>query len=192
MKMYIRTYGFYEDRRNEDYVSWINTEGQGFMRLKKMNELVCFPNHGVSHLKYSLDFSDNPAKLIDECAQFARDYMEPGAVLLSDGKCDCMLTQRAHTNAFSSWPREREFIVLFNARPVGVSYHSDHIIDVGFDRYYLEYNPDSIIVWDADRYYDALGDKYELWGIYNNTDKFLSFTDDVMARRTEEGLETAL
>ena len=191
-KHFIRTYGFYEDRRNASYVPWTNTEGKMFKRLLEPSEMMCFPNHAVAHYRRSLGKVDDPVALIEECAEFAREYPEPGAVLIHGDHDDFMLTQPIRTNVFSTYPREREFIVIFNARPMPVVCDTDNVIDVGYDRYRVKYCPDSIIIWDAERYYRQLGHKYELWGIYRNTTKFVSFTDDVMARREGDEIVTAL
>ena len=192
MKMYVRTYGFYEDRRNVSYVPWTNTDGRMFRRLESLSESICFPNHAVCHHRYSLGKVRDSARIVEECAKFTKEYLEPCIVILSDGKNDYGLTQSVRTNVFASWPREREFFILFNARPEKDLYNLDHILNIGYDRYSIAYDPNSIIVWDAEHYLDDLGDKYELWGIYNNTGKFISFTDDVLARRTGKGLVTAL
>lgn len=193
MQKYVRTYGFYEDKRCEPrLIPWDNGDGIKQYRLDRASDMMCFPNHFVAHFRYALDKSNDPVQLLQECAEFASEYPDPCAVLLSGNGKDHVLTQKVHTLVFAKMPRDREFMILFNARPTSCALSPNFIIDVGFDRYGIKYDPDSIIVWDGDRYQEALGDKYKLWGIYNNTGIFKSFSDDLLAYRTDDGLITAL
>ena len=195
MRMLFRTFSGYEDFSVitlDDYINLCNRHWRlahaprelgievVYSETEKLNSrcLLGADHYGECNLSEEPDWR----KLFVDAAKFASEYFEIGCVTLndmSDENCRPeILTESAYLNAYKNCLGYNSFYILFNARPIRVC--RDNIITIGRDRYSLERDQGSAIVWNLDKYADLDLSDYTLWGIEHNTKSSASCTDDVM------------
>ena len=91
-------------------------------------------------------------------------------------------------NAYSGLGNISSFFIIFNARP-SRAMGGDQILTVGYDKYSLVRDSDSIIVWNLDHFADVHLDGYTFWGIRHETEHGYSHTDDELVGVCSDGRE---
>ena len=134
-----------------------------------------FDSYNERPLSSEIDWKD----LFRECVKFAQDYFEVGFVTFFDGKESSILTEHAYLNAYNKIADPNSFYIFFNARPAHIG-NENNVVRVGYDEYAFIYDPDSVIVWNLDRFAFLAKNDRTLWGIRHDTNRNNSVTGDEM------------
>lgn len=125
-----------------------------------------------------------------EWAEYMRSCSDIGCITFCDKdfKNKFILTDNVFMNAYSGLGNISSFFIIFNARP-SRAIGGDQVLTVGYDKYSLVRDSDSIIVWNLDHFADVHLGGYTFWGIRHGTEHGYSHTDDELVGVRSDGRE---
>ncbi|MCQ2570769.1 MAG: hypothetical protein MJ154_00765 [Candidatus Saccharibacteria bacterium] len=180
--MFFRTFGDFENPPKKHlYDFWQESEklphidgipdnlGKGIIFSDSINFNSRCSIHGDHYREYNMKEHDNWRSFFADTLKFMCEYPDIGVATFHTGydtSTYYVVTEHASLNAYKPFGKGgiNPFFIIFNAMPTKNRFNN--YLRVGYDRYAIDCNQKSVIVWNLDDYKDlpCLED-FTIWGV---------------------------